>query len=276
MHEIRTKKVNKIPKRKGNFMKNLALFALAAVVAFSMSQNASAQGTRFATKTVEALVDTKAGRMALESFTGTKLAKEADLIAAANKFIEFKGGEAVASASIISKISSLNAELSSSPSAGMVQSKVSTFAPSQSAAKSKAMFKRADAQATSALANDPGYIELSQLIDSTDVDASLKANAKAQALRVSEEIQKPVWGVKYVCEAASTCAIKFGNAAKTTIVKSLQFADVTAKATVALAKQSIGTALSKETNVSVLEGIKNACTVSKDCSVFNPEVTCAN
>lgn len=266
MHEIRTKKVNKIPKRKGNFMKNLALFALAAVVAFSMSQNASAQATRFATKTVEALVDTKAGRMALESFTGTKLAKEADLIAAANKFIEFKGGEAVASASIISKISSLNAELSSSPSVGMVQSKVSTFAPAQSAAKANAMFKRNDAVEAQA---DAGFVDV---IQTTVREGGLTAAEGQAAIRNAVTAEKSlgyrVTGEQNSCSTEG-CLSKMGTAARTTFGK--MWANLTAASMTSeeALKGSLSQTLASTRGISVAQAAKDLCHLAQKCLLFN-------
>ena len=253
MQQIRTKEINKISKRKGSYMKNLALLALTAMVAFSMS-TASAQ-TRTATKV---LTETKVGQQIIRDFAASKnisLATQADISKAVQAFIAAKGGEAVAGAAIVAKVDALSASTN-------VNEEIKSYAR----VSTKSMLqKELDASAARV---DAGFEDVVNTtaregaVSQADADKAI-ANAAILARNVGHQVT----GEQNVCSTEG-CLSKMGKEARATFVNLFAKIDAAAIRTEAALVSAMSKVLAAATSVTETQAAKNLCYLASNCKIL--------
>lgn len=254
MQQIRTKEINKISKRKGSYMKNLALLALTAMVAFSMS-TASAN-TRTATRV---LTETKVGQQIIRDFAVSKnisLATQADISKAVQAFITAKGGEAVAGAAIVAKVDALSASTN-------VNEEIKAYAR----VSTKSMMQK-ELDGAAAARVDAGFEDVVNTtaregaVSQADADKAI-ANAAVLARNVGHQVT----GEQNVCSTEG-CLSKMGKEARATFVNLFAKIDAATIRTEAALVSAMSKVLAAATSVTESQAAKNLCYLASNCKIL--------
>lgn len=238
-------------------MKNLALLALSAIVAFSMSQTASAN-TRTATRV---LTESKVGQQIVRDFAVAKkmpLATQADINAAVQAFILAKGGEAAAGAAIIAKVDAISA--SSNIDAQIKEyARVSTKSFMQRELDKSAATARIDAQLEQVI------LDLVQAgkITGTEAQAAMRNIPAA-----SQKVGHTLTGSQYVCSKEG-CLSAMGVDAQANYVRVWAGLDTDSIKSEQDFISQAGAKLAQLTGVAVAKGKESLCYLAAKCQMFS-------
>lgn len=238
-------------------MKNLALLALTAIVAFSMSPIASAN-TRTALRVLE---ETRVGQQIVKDFAaskGMKLATRADVTAAAKAFIAAKGGEAVAGSAIIAKVDALSAA-----SATNVDAQIASYARvSTKSLMQKTLEQSAEAQVDAGFADVVNTTAREGAV--TDAEAKL---AISNAATLATNIGHQVTGTQNSCSTEG-CLSKMGSAARATFVKLFSGVQAASIKTEAALVSAMSKVLAGARGITESQAAKDLCYLASNCNIL--------
>lgn len=287
MQEIRTKEINQFSKRKGNSMKNLALLALAAVVALSVS-TASANVPAATARAMEAIRSTELGQAALKALGVVKGATVAEQNFAAAQIL----AQAVATAQAQGK----------SQEAAINEFAAGVKNGSVTADQMKNYVVKAQAAVRAATSNKEGKALFSKSADSVaskvaEIKASNVFQAWVDTLKTAlgkgltaadiKEIENnvalasaligaPVYGDANMCSAQNNeCFASFNPPAVTAVGKVTQLTGVANHATKANVASYGAKALAQIRSIPEADAAKDLCAVAKKCpSTINEQIYC--
>jgi len=290
MQEIRTKEINQFSKRKGNSMKNLALLALAAVVALSVS-TASANIKTATTTAVEVIKTTELGRAAMAAMNGGKAVATvteqnifaAQILAQAVAAAQAKG---VAPEQAINDFAAgvKSGKVTAADMKNYVVKAQAAVTAATSNPQGKALFSKASNSVAAKVAEIKASNVFKSWLDTLSTAlgkgltaADLKEIENNVAL-ASALIGLPVYGDANMCSQANNeCFASFLPPAVTAVGKVTQLTGVAERAT----KQNVAAygakALAQIRSIPEEEAAKALCEVGTKCpTTINAQVYCPN